>query len=117
MVFRQGHERKLGVTNDYCNVKNMVSIPVEPITGWRKFPSQGIPTLFNYGHVHYALESIQSTVVSTGEENDHGLGHMMDKPMKNARKYVDSGFVHDVMDAQSADHYFVRAHVWSSHEE
>jgi len=27
---------------------------------------------------------------------------------------VDSGFVHDIMDTASADHYFVRAHVWPS---
>ena len=32
---------------------------------------------------------------------------MTDKPMKNGRKYVDSGFVHDMMD-------IVRAHVWPS---
>lgn len=39
---------------------------------------------------------------------------MTDKPLKNGRKYVDSGFVHDIMDTASADHYFVRAHVWPS---
>ena len=39
---------------------------------------------------------------------------MTDKPMKNGRKYVDSGFVHDVMDTENADHYFVRALVWPS---
>ena len=39
---------------------------------------------------------------------------MTDKPMKNARKYVDSGFVHDMTDTKTADHYFVRAHVWPS---
>ena len=39
---------------------------------------------------------------------------MTDKPLKNARKYVDSGFVHDVRDAKSNDYYFVKAHVWPS---
>ncbi|KAJ7377437.1 hypothetical protein OS493_029339 [Desmophyllum pertusum] len=39
---------------------------------------------------------------------------MTDKPMKTGRKYVDSGFVHDMMDTVNADHYLVRAHVWPS---
>ena len=39
---------------------------------------------------------------------------MTDKPMKNGRKYMDSGFVHNIMDTENADHYFVRAHVWPS---
>ena len=39
---------------------------------------------------------------------------MTDKPMKNGRKYMDSGFVHDVMDMENADYYFVRAHIWPS---
>ena len=59
---------------------------------------------------YYALESLPNDV----EDIDDGLGHMTDKPMKNGRKYVDSGFVHDVMDTENADHYFVRAHVWLS---
>ena len=45
------------------------------------------------------------------EDGDCDLGHMTDKPLKNARKYVDFGFVHDDMDAKSKDYYFVRAHV------
>lgn len=57
-------------------------------------------------------ESIQNVNVTV--ENDEGLGHMTDKPLKKGRKYVDSGFVHDVMDTLTADHYLVRAHVWSS---
>ena len=48
------------------------------------------------------------------EDIDDRLGHMTDKPMKNGRQYVDSGFVHDVMDTENADHYFMRAHVWPS---
>ena len=91
----------------------VVSFPVIPSTGWRAFPSHNIPDLFNYGHVHYyALESIQN--VNVTEENDEGLGHITDKPLKNGRKCVDSGFVHDVMDTLTADHYLVRAHVWPS---
>ena len=39
---------------------------------------------------------------------------MTDKPMKNGRKYVDSGFVHDMMDTGTSQHYSVRAHVWPS---
>ena len=43
-----------------------------------------------------------------------GLGHMMDKPLTNGRKYVDSGFVHDIMDMVNSKRYFVRAHVLPS---
>ena len=94
---------------------NLVSLPAIPSAGWRKFLSQDkdIPALFNYGHVHfYALESIQNAVNS--DDSDEGLGHMTDKPMKNGRKHVDSGFVHDMMDNVNDEHYFLRAHVWPS---
>lgn len=37
---------------------------------------------------------------------------MTDKPMKNGRKYVDSGFVHNVMDTVDGEQYLVQAHVW-----
>ena len=37
---------------------------------------------------------------------------MTDKTMKNGRKYVDSGFVHDTMHNVNDEHYFLRAHVW-----
>ena len=91
----------------------MVSFPDILSTVWRVFPSHNIADPFNYGDIHYyALESIQN--VNVTEENDEGLGHMTDKPLKNGRKYVDSGFVHDVMDTLTADPYLVRAHVWSS---
>ena len=32
---------------------NLVSFLAIPFAGWRKFPSQDIPALFNYGHVHF----------------------------------------------------------------
>ena len=77
------------------------------------FPSQNIPSLFNYGHVYYyALESVQDN--NGAEVVKDGLGHMTDKPLTNGRKYVDSGFVHDIMDKVNAERYFVRAHVWPS---
>ena len=38
----------------------LVSVPLIPAGGWHTFPSQNIPSLFNYGHIHYfALEYIQ----------------------------------------------------------
>ena len=83
--------------------------------GWlaKEFPLQDIPALFNYGHMHfYTLESIQNAVNS--DDSEEGLGHMTDKPMKNGRKYVDSGFFHDTMDNVNYEHYFLRAHVWPS---
>ena len=58
------------------------------------------------------LELVQD--INGAEEIGDGLGHMTDKPLKNGRKYVDSGFVHDTMDTVNAERNFVRAHVWSS---
>ena len=39
---------------------------------------------------------------------------MTDKPLTHGRKYVTSGYVHDMMDTKSDKHYFLRAHVWPS---
>lgn len=39
---------------------------------------------------------------------------MTDKPFNAGRKYVDSGFVHDITDIKTEDHYFVQVHVWPS---
>ena len=97
---------------------NICTTPDIPMSGWCSFQSQDILSLFNYGHIyHYALESIRTVVVDhnqNDEEDDQGLGHMTDKPLKNGRKYVDSGFVSDLMDAKTNEFYFLRAHVWPS---
>ena len=64
---------------------NIVLLPAIPSVGWRKFPSQDIPALFNYGHVHYyALESIQNAVNS--DDSKEGLGHMTDKAHEKWKK-------------------------------
>ena len=77
-----------------CSVS---AVPITPSSGWCVFPPHNIPSLFNYGHVHYyALESIQN--IDDTQDIEDGLGHMTDKPLKNGRKYVNSGFVHDLMD-------------------
>ena len=77
---------------------NLTSPPFIPSTGWPAFPSNNIPSLFNYGHVHYyALESIPLDLDNIEDIEDE-LGHMTDKPMKKGGKYMDSGFVHDMMD-------------------
>ena len=78
-------------------------IPTVPASGWRSFPSQDLPALFHYCHIcYYALKSIKTVVTDvdtnaheSDEDDDQGLGHMTAKPLKNGRKYVDSGFVHD----------------------
>ena len=97
---------------------NICTTPDIPTSGWCSFQSQDIPSLFNYGHIyHYALEFIRTVIVDhnqNDEEDDQGLGHMTDKPLKNGRKYVDSGFVHDLMDAKTNEFYFLRAHFWPS---
>ena len=91
-----------------------IFIPCIPSTGWGVFPSENIASLFNYGHLHYyALESIQNNADHLEDIKD-GLGDMTDKPLKNGKKYVDSGFVHDMMDTVNGDHYLVRAYAWPS---
>ena len=91
-----------------------ISIQCIPSTGWRIFPSRNIPSLFNYGHVHYyLLESIQN-VADHPEDIEDGLGHTTAKPLKNGKKYVYSGLVHDMMDTVNSDHHLMRAHVWPS---
>ena len=50
---------------------------------------------------YYALESVQD--INGVEEIEDRLGNMMDKPLKNGRKYVDSGFVHDIMDTVNGE--------------
>lgn len=50
------------------STKTVNDVPVTvPQTGWKAFPSQDLPSLFNYGHVyHYALESLPTL---PGEKN------------------------------------------------
>ena len=100
------------------SIKSKLSfVPTVPVSGWRTFQSQDIPVLFNCGHIyHYALESIKTVVTESGhqdDEDEEGLGHTTAKPLKNSRKYVDSGFVHDMMDTKTEEH-FLKAHVWPS---
>ena len=69
-------------------VEQRVAVPIIPDLGWRSFPSQDIPVLFNYGHIyHYALESIKTVRLDPSEvdqsEEDCDLEHMTDKPLKN----------------------------------
>jgi len=67
-----------------CSVS---AVPFTPSSSWRVFPSHNIPSLFNYGHVHfYALVSIQN--IDDTQDIEDGPGHMTDKPLKNGRKYV-----------------------------
>lgn len=71
-------------------------LPFVPSTGWCAFPSQNIPSLFNYGHVHYyALESVED--INGAEGFKDRLGHMTEKPLKNGRKFLVLGFVHDIV--------------------
>ena len=74
------------------NACSVSAVPITPSSRWRVFPSHNIPSLFNYGHVHsYALDSIQNTEnIDDTQDIEDGLGHMIDKPLKNGRKYVNS---------------------------
>ena len=88
-------------SSDLQENRNFTSPPFIPSTGWRAFPPNNIPTLFNYGHVnYYALESTPLNLDNTEDIEDE-LGHIPDKPMKNGRKYVVPCFVLDMMDITS----------------
>ena len=39
--------------SDVITNSGSISLPCIPLNGWYVFPSQNIPSLFNYGHVHY----------------------------------------------------------------
>ena len=101
------YEKKTG---DDAKKQNLRKIPDIPKSGWKKFPAYELPSQFNYGHVHYyGLESLPSSNEKENDDNENdGLGHMTDKPFKNGRKYVDSGFVHDIKDNKNDDYYFLR---------
>ena len=60
--------------DNLCNtsIKNASKIPAILTTGWN----------------------------NEDDEKENGLGHMTDKPFTIGRKYVDSGFVHDISDRQ-----------------
>ena len=119
MVCCKSFKRERRTEGDTFN--EQAAVPIVPEKGWRSFPSQDIPSLFNYEHIyHYALESIQTVqldpplppppkVVEADDQDEiDGLGHMTDKPLNNGRKYVDSKFVHDLMDNKTDQHYFLR---------
>ena len=76
-------------------------------------------TMVDHGLTMILLQglSLSRLVTESGhqdDEDEEGLGHMTAKPLKNGRKYVDSGFVHDMMDTKTEEHYFPKAHVWPS---
>ena len=60
------------------------------------------------------VTDVDTNAHQSDEDHNQGLGHMTAKPLKNGRKYVDSGFVHDVTDTKTEEHYFSRARVWPS---
>ena len=106
---------KLKENNVSDSLANILNEP--PEKSWGNFPSKDIPPLFNYGHIYYyALESLPApdNVYDLEDETDSGLGHMTNKQFANGRKYVDSGFVHDIQDNRTPEHYYIRAHVWPS---
>ena len=82
MVCRKG----LKESSDLQENGNLTLPQFIPSSGRRAFPPNNIPSLFNYGHVHYyALESTLLNLDYTEDVQDE-LGHMTDKAMKNGRK-------------------------------
>ena len=57
--------------NDESMNSELTFVPTVPASGWRSFPSQDIPSLFNYGHIYYYVLKSIKTVVTHVDTNAH----------------------------------------------
>ena len=91
-------------------------IPVAPVTGWKGFPSQAIPSGFCYGSIyHYIVET--ATLLSTGDCDSDGEDYQYygtSKSFRRRQQYVQSGYVSALNDVKFKDYYFLKAVVKSS---
>ena len=94
-----------------------------PTDGWRVFPSQNIPSNFNYGHVYfYLVESVSSASNIEDSESDDGdnlydtCDTVTAKPLKKGRNLLKSGFIENIHDNfnEPKQEYLLRAHVQHS---
>ena len=54
-----------------------LTVPETPKSGWKVFPSQDLPSLFNYGGVYYyVLESLPSRQIYSLSSKDHWLDNL-----------------------------------------
>lgn len=90
-------------------------VPVPPIAGWRRFPSQAIPPSFCYGSIyHYIIETAvlcSTTTNDCNSDGEDGLYYGTDKSFRRGKQYIQSGYVTNVLDTKHKDHYFCKATV------
>ena len=49
----------------------LIFVPTVPSLAWHSFPSQDIPSLFNYGHIYYYMLEFIKTVLTDMDTNAH----------------------------------------------
>lgn len=93
-----------------------VSIPVLPLTGWKKFPSGKIPNSFCYGTIY---EHIIASCKLKGVDGNPDITTDVNttKPMKKGREFYLSGHVKNIKDCWINNHYFVKSVVQASYSE
>ena len=91
-------------------------LPVAPITGWKGFTSQAIPSGFCYGNIfHYIVETV--TLLSTGDCDSHREDYQYYRTSKSFRRrqqYVQSEHVFNMNNVKFKEHYFIKVVVKSS---
>ena len=84
-----------------------------PENGWKPFPSQNIPKMFNYGNVYsFLIEDLAR--VSIGAKNGESSEEEVDtgdcsteKPLRKGRNLLKSGFLTNVTDNSDHSFYYV----------
>ena len=66
-----------------ASIKTVHDVPLIPKTGWKAFPSQDIPSSFNYHHVYHFYQSRAQMyvimVISKSKLNFHGSKHLIQR--------------------------------------
>ena len=95
--------------------------PVLPVTGWKPFPSQTIPSQFCYGTIYQHIISSAKLVNADSDDGDDDGENTADfgtaKPMRKGRYYFTSGHVTDIHDNSNAEFYFLKSVVRASYKQ
>ena len=93
-----------------------------------KFPGVSIPKNFNDGHVyHHIVESVHfnmdiglcfnnSSDDDTSEVEDDARDIHTSKHLRKGKTFFTSGYVTDIVDQSTEEHYFVKCKVMSSYK-
>lgn len=86
-----------------------------PQSGWKQFPSDDIPKMFNYGHIyHHIIESPQFSRTDhvqlsecDSEAEDDSLDVGTEKPMRKGMVFFKSGHVQSMMNCVNEDNFYL----------